>query len=92
LHLHKAGVTGHLCQMPDRSRKSPKASPPKIDEALLELLRAAQDDGKNLAAVSLGRRGGLKGGRARAEKLSATERSDIARLAAQRRWEKNRDG
>jgi hypothetical protein len=41
---------------------------------------------KNPAAVMLGRLGGLKGGKARAEKLSAQERSDIAKKAAQTRW------
>lgn len=44
------------------------------------------DDGKNPAAVMLGRLGGLKGGRARAEKLSAKKRSQIARMAAKARW------
>ena len=34
------------------------------------------------------RKGGLKGGKARAEKLSAAERSEIARLAASARWKK----
>jgi hypothetical protein len=38
------------------------------------------------AAQVNGRNGGLKGGRARAEKLSAEERSEIARKAAQARW------
>jgi hypothetical protein len=41
---------------------------------------------KNPAAVSLGRLGGLKGGKARAEKLSALERKAIAKKAAQARW------
>ena len=44
------------------------------------------DDGKNPAAVALGRLGGLKGGRARAEKLTAAQRSEIARKAARARW------
>jgi hypothetical protein len=44
-------------------------------------------DGKNAAAVMLGRLGGLKGGRARAEKLSSSQRSAIARKAAISRWE-----
>jgi hypothetical protein len=42
--------------------------------------------GKNPAAVALGRLGGLKGGKARAEKLSATRRKEIARNAAKARW------
>jgi hypothetical protein len=45
---------------------------------------------KNPAAVSLGRLGGLKGGRARAEKLSASRRKEIARKAARARWGKGK--
>lgn len=45
---------------------------------------------KNPAAVALGRLGGLKGGKARAMKLSAKQRTQIARKAAQARWESNR--
>jgi len=41
---------------------------------------------KNPAAVSLGRLGGLKGGKARAEKLSPAKRKAIAKKAAQARW------
>jgi hypothetical protein len=41
---------------------------------------------KNPAAVALGRLGGLKGGKARAEKLSVKKRSEIAKKAAQNRW------
>ena len=44
------------------------------------------DDGKNPAAVALGRKGGLKGGKARAESLTAKERSAIAKKAAKARW------
>lgn len=43
---------------------------------------------KNPAAVALGRLGGLKGGRARAEKLSAKRRKEIAKKAAETRWGK----
>jgi len=43
---------------------------------------------KNPAAVALGRLGGLKGGKARASKLSPEERSEIAKKAALARWEK----
>lgn len=48
-----------------------------------------QDDGKNPAAVALGRLGGLKGGKARAKKLSAKRRSEIAKKAAAARWAKS---
>lgn len=49
----------------------------EIDEDL-----GTTDDGKDKAAVSLGR----KGGRARADSLSAKKRSEIARKAAKKRW------
>jgi hypothetical protein len=45
-------------------------------------------DGKNPAAVALGRMGGLKGGKARAAKLAPEQRSEIARRAAAARWMK----
>ena len=45
---------------------------------------------KNPAAVELGRRGGLKGGKARAAKMSKEERSESARKAANARWAKKR--
>lgn len=41
---------------------------------------------KNRAAVTLGRRGGLKGGPARAKALTPEQRKDIARNAAKARW------
>lgn len=43
---------------------------------------------KDPLAVELGRRGGLKGGKARAEKLSAKKRAEIAKNAALARWKK----
>lgn len=46
---------------------------------------------KNPAAVALGRMGGLKGGRVRAERLSVTRRAEIAAKAAAARWRKSRD-
>jgi len=48
------------------------------------------EEGKDPAAVSLGRRGGLKGGKARAESLSAKRRADIAKKAAAARWQRRR--
>ena len=49
----------------------------------------APTEGKNPAAVALGRLGGLKGGKARAASLSKEKRSEIARNAAAKRWKKN---
>ena len=51
-----------------------------IGERLVEKKR------KNPAAVALGRLGGKKGGKARAEALSATKRRAIAKKAAKARW------
>jgi hypothetical protein len=47
---------------------------------------ATGESSKDPAAVALGRKGGLKGGKARAKKLSAKRRSEIARNAAAARW------
>jgi hypothetical protein len=43
---------------------------------------------KNPAAVALGKLGGLKGGKARAAKLTAKQRKNIAKRAAASRWAK----
>ncbi len=48
-----------------------------------------QDD-KNPHAVALGRLGGLKGGKARAKKLTKEQRSEIAKKAADARWKKDK--
>ncbi len=48
----------------------------------------ADDPHKDSAAVALGRKGGLKGGRARADSLTPEERKKIAREAAKKRWHK----
>jgi hypothetical protein len=45
---------------------------------------------KNPAAVALGKLGASKGGKARAEKLTSEQRSEIARKAAKARWDKRR--
>ncbi len=47
-----------------------------------------EESKKNPAAVELGRRGGLKGGKARAEKLTSEQRKEIAKKASQARWGK----
>jgi hypothetical protein len=60
-----------------------------VDDSTSEkLLDKAVEDGKNPAAVYLGRLGGLKGGKARAAKLSVERRTEIAQKAANTRWQK----
>jgi hypothetical protein len=58
-----------------------------VDQATSDEPEPDPDEGKNPAAVELGRLGGKKGGRARAEKLSPEQRSAIARRAAAARWQ-----
>lgn len=78
-----------MVAMPDRSRKRPRdlnaLARSIVDEATGETPPEPESN-KDPAAVSLGRRGGLKGGPARAKKLSAKKRSEIAKKAAAARW------
>lgn len=60
----------------EKSRKEPEQDP-------------APDSDKNLAAVELGRKGGRKGGKARAANMTAKQRSEAARRAAKARWDSN---
>ena len=63
-----------------------------VDGATAEnLLDKAIEEGKNPAAVLLGRLGGLKGGKARAAKLSVEKRTEIAKKAAMVRWKTKSD-
>lgn len=79
--------------MPERSSR------PKRPIDLNQLAKAIVDaatqgepeappDTRDPAAVELGRKGGLKGGKARAEALTPEQRREIARRAAQSRWER----
>ena len=58
------------------------------DLATGEIELPKTDDGKDPAAVALGRKGGLKGGKARADALSGKRKSAIAKKAAEARWKK----
>ena len=48
-----------------------------------------EEQGKDPAAVSLGRRGGLKGGKARAASMTPKRRAEITNKAAETRWRKS---
>jgi len=84
--------------MPNRSSK--KKRPADVNALAASIVADAVGDDKapvdygdkNPAAVELGRRGGLKGGKARAASLTARQRSEIATKAAKARWEKGKDG
>jgi hypothetical protein len=88
-------MSGQHTAMPDRSRKRPRdlnqLAKSIVDEATGQKPRPEPDQPKNAAAVELGRMGGLVGGKARAAKLSAERRSEIARKAAGARWDGDRD-
>ena len=86
--------------MPTRSSKlAPGARPKRLDvnELAKRILDEAAGDApktisppvKNAAAVALGKLGGMKGGAARAAKLSPKKRSAIAKKAAAARWKKS---
>ena len=49
----------------------------------------AKDDARDPEAVVLGRKGGLKGGAARAKALTPEQRAEIARTAAAARWKRD---
>jgi hypothetical protein len=77
--------------MPDRSSKTPPRRGTDGEQWSRDV--TADPDpygGKNPAAVELGRLGGLKGGKARAAKLTSEERIRIARRAAEARWKAHR--
>lgn len=80
----------YLLAMPERSRKRPtdpnELAKQLVDEATGDLPLADPDEGKDPAAVALGRKGGLKGGKARAASMTPEERSEAARKAAAARW------
>lgn len=79
--------------MPERSRKKRSRD---ANTLAFEIVQEAtgqapgpeksDEPAKNPAAVALGRLGGLKGGKARAAKMTPKERSDAARKAARARW------
>lgn len=82
--------------MPKRSSKKLEEEIPAAD-AVEEPAAAPVVEGspapseKNPAAVALGRLGGLKGGKARAAKLSKEQRREIAKKAAAARWKQKED-
>ena len=84
--------------MPEHSSKKPKRSR-DLNVLASEIVRAAtedesetpaKEDTRNPHAVALGRLGGVKGGKARADKLSPEKRKEIAQKAANARWKKKK--
>jgi hypothetical protein len=82
--------------MPNRSSKRGQG-PKGFETIAFEVFQKAigeipkeepADPSKNPAAVTLGRLGGLKGGKARADALTPEQRKEIAKKAAEKRWVK----
>ncbi len=84
--------------MPDKRLKRPR-DPAQLAKLMIDIASGEVEDrkptpeeeGKNPAAVALGRLGGLKGGVARAARLTVKEKTAIAQKAATARWKKDRD-
>jgi len=64
--------------------------PPDIVGAAVRVAKIATGEAEEEIGKEHTRKGGLKGGKARAKVLTPEERSEIARLAAQARWKKQR--
>lgn len=78
--------------MPDRSRKRPR-DPNQLGKLIVDIATGdardtAVDAGKDPAAVALGRKGGLRGGKERASRMTAEERRESAKKAARARWDR----
>jgi hypothetical protein len=77
-------------------RRSSKPLPKDANKLAHEIVRLSTEEPEEQSERSeiskylseIGRKGGLKGGKARAESLSAKKRKDIAKKAAQERWKK----
>lgn len=85
-------MTGHVIFWSMKKKKLSR----DINEMARSIVDLATDEtspeevpsDKNPHAVELGRLGGQKGGKARAEKLTKEQRSEIAKKAAKARWDK----
>ena len=84
LCLQKTTIMAKKKRLPADTNKKAKAI---VDIATSSTSNTPSDEIR-AAAAALGRAGGLKGGPARAQKLSPKRKSEIARKAAQARWTK----
>jgi hypothetical protein len=77
--------------MPNR-RKRPR-DPAQLAKLMIDIASGEVEDkhpGPDTPAAEFARQGGLKGGRARADKLSPERHAEIAKAAAKKRWQKSR--
>ena len=83
-------MSGHAIitrvKRPKRPRDTNQLAKSIVDLSTGDADEVDPNEGKDPAAVALGRKGGLKGGKARAASLSPEKRSEIAKKAAKARW------
>lgn len=80
----------YICFVAKRKRPTDINQRAKLIVDILTKQKKEEDpnSGKDPAAVALGRKGGLKGGKARAAKLTAEQRKEISKKAIATRWGK----
>jgi hypothetical protein len=86
-------VACHITGMATKRLKRPRdplALAKLIGDIATGQVEDSQEDGKSEAAVNRGQLGGKKGGTARAATLTAAQRAEIAKTAAQVRWRKGK--
>ena len=77
-----------MIRHPKRPKDANELAKLVVDLATGEAQEQPKVDERDPAAVALGKKGGLKGGKARAKKLTEEQRREIASNAANRRWNK----
>jgi len=75
-------------ETPKKRPRDPVALAKLIGDIATGQVEDREQDSRNPAAVALGKLGGLKGGKARAQKLSMSRKKQIAQAAAKARWHK----
>ena len=79
-------VSLDMAKNPKRPKDTNQLAKLITDIATGESTEDTEQPEKNPAAVALGRLGGLKGGKARADSLTPEQRKEIAKKAAEKRW------
>lgn len=79
-----------MAKRPRRPRDPSQLAKLIVDLSTGQVAEIDPDKGKNPAAVALGRLGGLKGGKARKQRLDPSQRVEIAKKAVAARWGKRR--
>jgi hypothetical protein len=101
LNRFRLDSISYLVYLDDMKKQSHKGKKPDINELAHSIVEQSTNPDaepeplpdygdKNPAAVELGRKGGLKGGKARAAKMTKAQRSGAARKAALARWTKGK--